>query len=41
MKPLSRKSVSKRYSAKQFRAHSRTTKAPNMVQAPMRGGWRL
>jgi len=41
MRPLRRGGVNKRRSAKQFRRSSRRTKAPNMRQAPMRGGWRL
>lgn len=41
MKPLARRPVSKRRSARKFRAQSTRTKAPNMAHAPMRGGWRL
>nr|QJB20281.1 MAG: hypothetical protein [Microvirus sp.] len=41
MKPLSRGRVSKGRSARRFRAQSARTKAPNVVRAPMRGGWRL
>jgi hypothetical protein len=41
MRPLSRGSVSKGRSARRFRSQSQRTKAPNMRQAPMRGGWRL
>lgn len=40
MRPVIRKSVNKRNSAKQFRNNTRRTKAPNML-SPMRGGWRL
>lgn len=40
MRPTTRKFVSKRGSAKQFRKHSSRTKAANMI-APQRGGWRL
>ena len=38
---MKRQKVDKQKAAKQFRAHSRQTKAPNMAQVPMRGGWRL
>ncbi|AKI26885.1 hypothetical protein, partial [Gokushovirinae Bog5712_52] len=41
MRPLKRKHVSKGKSAKTFRKHSHHSKAPNVAQAPMRGGWRL
>lgn len=41
MRPLKRKPVNKRASARKFRANTMHTKAPNMVLAPMRGGWRL
>ena len=41
MRPLSRGSVSKSSSARRFRSQTRRTKAPNMRNAPMRGGWRL
>lgn len=41
MRPLSRSLVSKRHSARKFRSQSMRTKAPNMRNAPMRGGWRL
>lgn len=40
MRPLKRKPVNKRASARKFRGQMRRTKAPNMVM-PMRGGWRL
>ena len=40
MKPVSRRRVSKRSSARKFRSQIRRTKAPNMA-SPMRGGWRL
>lgn len=41
MRPVSRRGVSKRASARSFRRQSMRTKAPNMAKAPMRGGWRL
>lgn len=41
MRPLSRSGVSKRSSARSFRSQSSRTKAPNLRNAPMRGGWRL
>lgn len=41
MRPVSRRGVSKRASARSFRRQSMRTKAPNMARAPMRGGWRL
>lgn len=40
MRPLSRKGVQKRRSAKKFRSQTRRTKARN-VSGPMRGGIRL
>ena len=40
-RPLSRGRVSKGRSAAKFRSQMRRTKAPNVVQGPMRGGWRL
>lgn len=41
MTPLKRRPVNKGHSAKQFRKTTSRTKAANMAQAPMRGGWRL
>lgn len=41
MKPLKRKPVNKHSSAKKFRKNVAHTKKPNVIQAPMRGGWRL
>lgn len=41
MRVLKRKHVSKRRSARKFRKQVHHTKAPNIVQGPMRGGWRL
>jgi len=41
MRPVSRSPVNKGRSAAQFRGQTRRTKAPNMAQTPMRGGWRL
>lgn len=41
MRPLKRHGVNKHKSARKFRGHSHRTKAPNVVMAPMRGGWRL
>lgn len=41
MRPLKRNGVSKGRSAAKFRNQMRRTKAPNMIQGPMRGGWRL
>lgn len=38
---MRRSPVNKHKSAKRFRNDTRHTKAPNMVNAPMRGGWRL
>lgn len=41
MRPLARKPVNKKYSAKRFKSHVKRTKAANMNINPMRGGWRL
>lgn len=41
MKPVSRRGVNKRRSARQFQRNSRTVAAANMAMGPMRGGWRL
>lgn len=41
MRPLKRRGVSKHRSARKFRNHVGKTKAPNVIMAPMRGGWRL
>lgn len=41
MRPVSRRPVNKRSSARRFRKNVRRTKAPNIAQMPMRGGWRL
>lgn len=41
MRPVSRGRVRKGSSARQFRKHTRRTKAANMRGAPMRGGIRL
>lgn len=41
MSPLKRRPVNKHRSARSFRKSAQRTKAPNIVQAPMRGGWRL
>lgn len=41
MRPLNRKRVSKRSSARSFRKSVSRTKAANMSVNPMRGGWRL
>lgn len=41
MRPLKRKPVSKRGSAREFRSNATRTKAVNMRGAPMRGGIRL
>lgn len=41
MRPLKRHGVNKRRGAKKFRNQVSHTKAPNIVMAPMRGGWRL
>lgn len=41
MRPLSRSPVSKGKSASKFRRNVGRTKAPNIQQGPMRGGWRL
>lgn len=38
---MRRSSVNKGASASRFRGNVRKTKAPNVVVAPMRGGWRL
>lgn len=38
---MKRFSVNKRKSAGQFKNNVRRTKAPNVQQGPMRGGWRL
>lgn len=41
MRPLKRHGVNKHRSASKFRRHASKSKAPNVVGAPMRGGWRL
>jgi len=41
MKPLSRASVHKYHSAKQFRGNVGRTQLANIVAAPMRGGIRF
>lgn len=41
MRPVMRRPVSKRGSAGRFRSMSRRSKAPNISQGPMRGGWRF
>ena len=41
MRPVKRSFVKKSSGARQFRSHVARTRAPNVVQAPMRGGWRL
>lgn len=41
MRPLSRGYVNKGRSAGKFRGQMRRTKAPNVSQGLMRGGWRL
>ena len=41
MRPSSRRPVSKKCSARQFRQNTTTTAAANMRGAPMRGGIRL
>lgn len=41
MRPLKRYGVSKGRSARRFRRQVGRSKAPNVVQGPMRGGWRL
>jgi len=41
MRPVKRMSVNKGRSAGTFRSHVLRSKAPNVAQAPMRGGWRL
>lgn len=41
MRPVSRRPVSKGRSAGKFRSMSRRSKAPNVAQGPMRGGWRF
>lgn len=41
MRPVKRRGVNKHRSARRFRNDVGRTKAPNMVMAPMRGGWRL
>lgn len=41
MRPLKRKSVSKRASAKKFRRQAGRTKVANLKITPMRGGWRM
>nr|QJB20124.1 MAG: hypothetical protein [Microvirus sp.] len=38
---MKRMPVNKRKSAQQFKGNIRKTKAANMQQGPMRGGWRL
>lgn len=41
MTPLKRRGTNKHRSARSFRNNVGKTKAPNVVMAPMRGGWRL
>jgi hypothetical protein len=41
MRPLKRRSVSKKMSARKFHRGAVRTKAANMQMAPQRGGWRL
>lgn len=41
MRPVKRGYVDKATSAKRFRHHVSKSKSPNMIVAPMRGGWRL
>lgn len=41
MKPVHRSKVDKRQSAGKFRHDVSRTHGKNLVQAPMRGGWRL
>lgn len=41
MRPVKRKFVNKSSSAARFGSHTSKAKAPNVVRAPMRGGWRL
>lgn len=41
MKPSRRMPVKKSKSVNQFKNNSNRTKAPNMVAAPMRGGYRF
>lgn len=41
MRPLARKHVNKKHSARTFRKATSRTRAANMQQAPQRGGWRL
>lgn len=41
MRPLNRKPVSKRGSARTFRNNTKRTKGANMHPMPMRGGYRL
>ncbi|WNK12626.1 MAG: hypothetical protein [Microvirus sp.] len=41
MRPLKRHGVSKGRSARHFRHQAGRSKAPNVTQGPMRGGWRL
>lgn len=41
MRPVSRRSVNKGRSARQFRGNTMRTRAANMNTAPMRGGIRL
>lgn len=41
MRPVKRFGVNKRRSAGKFRGQSSRSKAPNVINSPMRGGWRL
>lgn len=41
MRPVKRSGVHKGKSARKFRKNISRTRAPNLVMAPMRGGWRL
>lgn len=41
MRPVKRSGVHKGSSAGHFKSQIKRSKAPNVVHAPMRGGWRL
>lgn len=41
MRPVRRRGVHKGRSARHFRRNVSRAKAPNLIVAPMRGGWRL
>ena len=41
MRPINRRPVNRSRDSRRFNRQSGFTKAPNLRNAPMRGGWRL